>query len=123
MAAMCVAAPLALTTARPLKAQVRTRSVARRGASPVNAVASSTGSHVPASLGVCAARAGRGSLAAGNHAIAMDMPGQLMQYNETGKWRENFDLKGWAAEVRAVEKELKAEVGEADVAHLAGGLL
>ena len=41
-----------------------------------------------------------------------------MTYNETGKWRENFDLAAWASEVRQVEKELKAEIGEDDVDHL-----
>lgn len=27
---------------------------------------------------------------------------QTMTYNETGKWRENFDLAGWAKEIREV---------------------
>ena len=25
-----------------------------------------------------------------------------MEYNETGKWREGFDLAGWAKEIREV---------------------
>merc|ERR1712216_508755 len=42
-----------------------------------------------------------------------------MTYNETGKWRENLDLEGWAAEMRAIEKEFKApEHFEEDVKHL-----
>ena len=32
--------------------------------------------------------------------------------------RENFDLAAWGSEVRQVEKELKAEIGEDDVDHL-----
>ena len=39
-------------------------------------------------------------------------------YEETGKWRENFDLKGWAKEVRQVGAELAAQQGEDDVKHL-----
>jgi len=39
-------------------------------------------------------------------------------YEETGKWRENFDLKAWASEVRKVGAELAAQQGEADVKHL-----
>ena len=40
-------------------------------------------------------------------AIAMPSPEvneqmQTMTYNETGKWRENFDLAGWAKEIREV---------------------
>jgi hypothetical protein len=40
-------------------------------------------------------------------AIAMPSPevnehAQTMTYNETGKWRENFDLAGWAKEIREV---------------------
>lgn len=27
---------------------------------------------------------------------------QTMTYNETGKWRENFDLASWAKEIREV---------------------
>lgn len=33
-------------------------------------------------------------------------------------WRQNLDLAGWAAEIRAVEKEFKEGQGEADVQHL-----
>ena len=68
--------------------------------------------------------AARGARAAGagNRAIALngeDAPGMGMTYNETGKWRENLDLAGWAAEMRAIEKEFKApEHFEADVKHL-----
>ena len=51
-------------------------------------------------------------------AIAMPNPGTPVTYNETGKWRENFDLAAWASEVRQVEKDLKAEIGEDDVDHL-----
>ena len=39
-------------------------------------------------------------------AIAMPSPEineqQTMTYNETGKWRENFDLASWAKEIREV---------------------
>mmetsp|Transcript_49897 Transcript_49897/g.159651 ORF Transcript_49897/g.159651 Transcript_49897/m.159651 type:complete len:488 (-) Transcript_49897:197-1660(-) len=34
------------------------------------------------------------------------------------EWRRNLDLKAWGAEVRAIEKEIKAEQSEDDVAHL-----
>lgn len=40
-------------------------------------------------------------------AIAMPSPEineQTMTYNETGKWRENFDLAGWAKEIREVRE-------------------
>ena len=36
----------------------------------------------------------------------MPNPGTPVTYNESGKWRETFDLAAWASEVRAVEKEL-----------------
>jgi len=41
-------------------------------------------------------------------AIAMPSPEineQTMTYNETGKWRENFDLAGWAKEIREVRSQ------------------
>lgn len=28
-----------------------------------------------------------------------------MEYNETGKWREGFDLAGWAKEIREVRRK------------------
>jgi fatty acid desaturase len=68
--------------------------------------------------------AARGARAAGagNRAIALngeEAPGMGMTFKETGKWRENLDLAGWAAEMRAIEKEYKApEHFEADVKHL-----
>jgi len=34
------------------------------------------------------------------------------------EWRRNLDLEGWGAEMRALEKELRAEQGPEDVAHL-----
>jgi fatty acid desaturase len=44
---------------------------------------------------------------------------QTMTYNETGKWRENFDLAGWAKEIREVEKEQRSDkYHEEDVKHL-----
>merc|ERR1711990_279857 len=58
-------------------------------------------------------------------AIAMPSPEvneqmmQTMTYNETGKWRENFDLAGWAKEIREVEKEQRSDkYHEEDVKHL-----
>ena len=59
-----------------------------------------------------------------NRAIALDAADETgssmtMTYNETGKWREGLDLAGWAAEMRAIEKEYKApEHFESDVKHL-----
>ncbi|CAL6432321.1 unnamed protein product [Bathycoccus prasinos] len=44
---------------------------------------------------------------------------QTMTYNETGKWRENFDLASWAKEIREVEKEQRSDkYHEEDVKHL-----
>jgi fatty acid desaturase len=70
----------------------------------------------------------RGANACANKAIAIDGAASgsdslatmtTMTYNETGKWRENLDLAGWAAEMRAIEKEFKApEHFEEDVKHL-----
>ena len=52
-------------------------------------------------------------------AAAMESFAEKMQYNATGKWRENLDLAGWAAEMRAIEKEYKSpEHYEGDVKHL-----
>jgi len=57
-------------------------------------------------------------------AAAIDLPGALPWSNggdlqATGEWRRNLDLKGWAAEIRAVEKELRdGQTLEDDVAHL-----
>ncbi len=31
--------------------------------------------------------------------------GKMMEYNETGKWREGFDLAGWAKEIREVRRK------------------
>jgi hypothetical protein len=98
MAAMTIATPVALAGARPLKATLSRRAVSAR-ATPVRA-------------------APRGALQV-RAAIALDYNAETpMTYNETGKWRENFDLAAWASEVRQVEKELKAEIGEDDVDHL-----
>ncbi|KAK3272524.1 hypothetical protein CYMTET_19181 [Cymbomonas tetramitiformis] len=38
------------------------------------------------------------------------------------EWRKNLDLEGWGNEMRALERELKAEQGESDVSHLNGVL-
>jgi len=38
-------------------------------------------------------------------------------------WRKNLDLKGWGAEMRSLEKELKGQQDETDVKHLKGVLL
>ena len=99
---MTVATPVALAGARTFKMQKRGSVTLRASAAKPAAIRS------------------RGALQV-RSAIAVDMPGAgdaPMTYNETGKWRENFDLKAWAAEVRAVEKELKDEIGEDDVDHL-----
>jgi len=101
MAAMTIAAPLALAGARPAQAL-------RRRAASVTSV--KTVAPVTSRRGALQVRA----------AIAMPGPETPMEmtYNETGKWREAFDLKAWAAEVRAVEKELKADIDQDDVDHL-----
>ena len=45
------------------------------------------------------------------NAIAVPEPGindevvSGMEYNETGKWREGFDLAGWAKEIREVRRK------------------
>jgi fatty acid desaturase len=96
MAAMTLAAPVALAPARFSKV-VRRRSAV-------------TGKVTPAS-------ASRGAVQV-RAAIAMPNPGTPVTYNETGKWRETFDLAAWASEVRAVEKELKADIDQDDVKHL-----
>ena len=101
MAAMTIAAPLALAGARPAQAL-------RRRAASVTSV--KTVAPVTSRPGALQVRA----------AIAMPGPETPMEmtYNETGKWREAFDLKAWAAEIRAVEKELKADIDQDDVDHL-----
>lgn len=38
------------------------------------------------------------------------------------EWRKNLDLKAWGAEMRSLERELKAEQSEKDVKHLKGVL-
>lgn len=96
MAAMTLAAPVALAPARFSKV-VRRRSAV-------------TGKVTPAS-------ASRGAVQV-RAAIAMPNPGTPVTYNESGKWRETFDLAAWASEVRAVEKELKADIDQDDVKHL-----
>ena len=96
MAAMTIATPVALAGARPLKATL-CRAVS---AVPLPCV------RRPAARSRSAPR-------------SLDYNAETpMTYNETGKWRENFDLAAWASEVRQVEKELKAEIGEDDVDHL-----
>ena len=100
MAAMTIATPVALAGARPTKATLSRRAVASRA---------STKAPVSVARGALQVRA----------AIALDYNAETpMTYNETGKWRENFDLAAWASEVRQVEKDLKAEIGEDDVDHL-----
>ena len=100
MAAMTSATPVALAGARPTKATLSRRAVASRA---------STKAPVSVARGALQVRA----------AIALDYNAETpMTYNETGKWRENFDLAAWASEVRQVEKDLKAEIGEDDVDHL-----
>ena len=71
------------------------------------------------------ARVVRGGRACVNGAIAIDGVASgsdsfsKMTYNETGKWREGLDLAGWAAEMRAIEKEFKSpEHFVEDVKHL-----
>ena len=100
MAAMTLAAPVALAGARTLN----TRRVSLRKAAASKA-----------SVKVAAPKRGAMQVRA---AIAIDLPGEPIAYNETGKWRENFDLAAWAAEVRAVEREMKSEIDEDDVDHL-----
>mmetsp|Transcript_4322 Transcript_4322/g.5774 ORF Transcript_4322/g.5774 Transcript_4322/m.5774 type:complete len:483 (-) Transcript_4322:112-1560(-) len=39
------------------------------------------------------------------------------------EWRRNLDLKGWGGEMRALERELKAQQGDEDVNHLKGVLM
>ena len=97
MAAMTLAAPVALAPARFSKV------VRRRSATTGKAV-----TPVSSTRGAVQVRA----------AIAMPNPETPLTYNETGKWRETFDLKAWAAEVRAVEKELKSDIDQDDVKHL-----
>jgi len=100
MAAMTIATPVALAGARPTKATLSRRAVASRA---------STKAPVSVARGALQVRS----------AIALDYNAETpMTYNETGKWRENFDLAAWASEVRQVEKDLKAEIGEDDVDHL-----
>ena len=100
MAAMTIATPVALAGARPTKATLSRRAVASRA---------STKAPVSVARGALQVRA----------AIALDYNAETpMTYNETGKWRENFDLAAWASEVRQVEKDLKPEIGEDDVDHL-----
>jgi hypothetical protein len=100
MAAMTISTPVALAGARPTKATLSRRAVASRA---------STKAPVSVARGALQVRA----------AIALDYNAETpMTYNETGKWRENFDLAAWASEVRQVEKDLKAEIGEDDVDHL-----
>mmetsp|Transcript_36651 Transcript_36651/g.58871 ORF Transcript_36651/g.58871 Transcript_36651/m.58871 type:complete len:482 (-) Transcript_36651:508-1953(-) len=108
MAAMSATAPAALAGARVLKSQL-----SHRRSVSVLSVRRSGG----AARATVAPKRGAAQVRA---AIAIGMPGNEtgMTYNETGKWRENFDLKAWAKEVRAVEKELKSEIGEGDVDHL-----
>ena len=108
MAAMSATAPAALAGARVLKSQL-----SHRRSVSVLSVRRSGG----AARAIVAPKRGAAQVRA---AIAIGMPGNEtgMTYNETGKWRENFDLKAWAKEVRAVEKELKSEIGEGDVDHL-----
>jgi hypothetical protein len=97
MAAMTLAAPVALAPARFSKVVRRRSTVTGKAVSPASA-----------SRGAVQVRA----------AIAMPNPGTPVTYNETGKWRETFDLAAWASEVRAVEKELKADIDQDDVKHL-----
>ena len=99
MAAMTLAAPVALAPARFSKV-TRRRAAATR---PAGAV--------PASV----QRRGALTLRA---AIAMPNSGTPVMYNDTGKWREAFNLKAWASEIREVEKELKADIDQDDVKHL-----
>ena len=102
MAAMTIATPVALAGARNLtqrRVSLRSKTVAAGKAS------------------VAAPKLRRGAMQV-RAAIAVGVPGEPIAYNETGKWRENFDLKAWAAEVRAVERELKTDIGEEDVNHL-----
>ena len=97
MAAMTLAAPVALAPARFSKVVRRRSTVTGKAVSPASA-----------SRGAVQVRA----------AIAMPNPGTPVTYNESGKWRETFDLAAWASEVRAVEKELKADIDQDDVKHL-----
>jgi len=52
----------------------------------------------------------------------MPAPEAPISYNETGKWRENLDLKAWGNEVRQVQQEVLAESadmsGEKDMNHM-----
>eukprot|EP00958_Prasinococcus_capsulatus_P028247 scaffold6466_cov390-Prasinococcus_capsulatus_cf.AAC.3 len=50
--------------------------------------------------------------------LAVEAPAGQGKYNETGKWRENFDLKAWANEVRELGYELARNQNEEDVKHL-----
>jgi len=43
---------------------------------------------------------------------------QQQQPATLAPWRQNFDLKGWGSEIRQIEKEIRAEMGEKDLAHL-----
>ena len=95
---MTISAPMALAGAR------------RAGPAPSSAMATSVKSAAPVT-------ARRGALQV-RAAIAMPGPEPPMVYNETGKWRENFDLAAWGAEIRELEKELKADIDQDDVAHL-----
>jgi hypothetical protein len=81
MAAMTLAAPMALAGVRTsLKVQPRRSSVALHKTTKAS-IKSST-------RGAMQVRA----------AIAIGV-GEPMAYNDTGKWRENFDLAAWASEV------------------------
>mmetsp|Transcript_14978 Transcript_14978/g.36224 ORF Transcript_14978/g.36224 Transcript_14978/m.36224 type:complete len:494 (+) Transcript_14978:130-1611(+) len=116
MAAMMIGSSVSgLAGARPLKVSAARR--ASRSAAPLR-VTAVTGVSVSA-VKAPAAATRRGALQV-PRAIAVPYGYEAtgMTYNDTGKWRENFDLAAWAAEVRAVEKELKASVGEDDVKHL-----
>ena len=99
MAAMTISAPMALAGARPAQA-LRRRS----------AMATSVKSAAPVT-------ARRGALQV-RAAIAMPGPETPLVYSETGKWRENFDLAAWGAEIRELEKELKQDIDQDDVNHL-----
>ena len=113
-------------TARPTAARAngaRATTTRQRVAQTPRAIARAGGISANATRDV-----NRGANACANKAIAIDGAASgsdslatmtTMTYNETGKWRENLDLAGWAAEMRAIEKEFKApEHFEEDVKHL-----
>ena len=53
---------------------------------------------------------------------ATDTPQWGPEATHAAEWRKNLDLKAWGAEMRALERELKAEQGPEDVKHLKGVL-